>query len=271
MANPSNKRRPRSTTRALLITALIVIGFILLLMYLKRRNLVSDPEIVGFNYLPAVHNGFLIQHQHYALSYVEEHEQAEWVAYELTKAEVLSNIADRTDDFREDPLILTGSASLGDYRRSGYDRGHLAPAGDMGFSEVAMSESFFMSNMSPQNRKFNRGVWRELEDDVRDWAVANGNLYVVTGPVFGNNPEEIGENGVSVPDYYYKVLLDYQAPEIKAIGFLLPNQDISESPQDFVESIDDIEAYTGIDFFPELPDEIEEELESSTTLNEWFN
>ncbi|MGB3586200.1 MAG: DNA/RNA non-specific endonuclease, partial [Tunicatimonas sp.] len=157
------------------------------------------------------------------------------------------------------------------YRRSGYDRGHLAPAGDMGFSEEAMSESFFMSNMSPQNRKFNRDVWRELEEDVRGWALANGSLYVVTGPVFGSDPKKIGENGVSVPDYYYKVLLDYREPEIKAIGFLLPNENTSKPPQAFVESIDNVEAYTGIDFFPELPDELEAELESRSSTGRWFD
>ncbi|MEO0334136.1 MAG: DNA/RNA non-specific endonuclease [Bacteroidota bacterium] len=258
MAN--RKRRSSSTTRALLVTVLVVVGIILLLMYLKRQNQTAAPEITGFNYLPSVHNGFVVQHQHYTLSYVEEHEQAEWVAYELTEAEVRSNVADRSDDFREDSFVITGSASLDDYRRSGYDRGHLAPAGDMGFSQEAMSESFFMSNMSPQDRAFNRGVWKDLEEDVRDWAVANGSLYVVTGPVFGSDPKKIGENGVSVPDYYYKVLLDYQEPEVKAIGFLLPNEDASKPPRAFIESINNIEAYTGVDFFPELPDELEEEL-----------
>ncbi|WKN44577.1 DNA/RNA non-specific endonuclease [Tunicatimonas pelagia] len=270
MANRSKKRRSPSTTRALLITALIVLGLILLLMYLKRQNQTSAPEIVGFSYLPSVNNGFLVQHQHYTLSYVEEHEQAEWVAYKLTEAEVRSNVADRSDDFREDPYVITGSASLNDYRRSGYDRGHMAPAGDMGFSAEAMSESFFMSNMSPQNRDLNRGVWRELEEDVRDWAVDYGSLYIVTGPVFGSDPKKIGENGVSVPDYYYKVLLDYQEPEVKAIGFLIPNESTSKSPKAFVESIDNVEAYTGVDFFPELPDEVEEALERNTDTESWF-
>lgn len=266
----SRKRRPRSKSRALLITILIVIGLIVLLLYLKRRNAPVPQDLSGFNYLPSLDQGQLVQHQHYTLSYAEEHEQAEWVAYELTAAEVLSNVADRTDDFREDPLVLTGSASLNDYYRSGYDRGHLAPAGDMGFSEQAMSESFYLSNMSPQNRAFNRGVWKDLEEDVRDWAVANESLYVVTGPVFGNNPEKIGDNGVSVPNYYYKVLLDYQEPEIKAIGFLLPNKSTSQPPRAFIESIDNIEAYTSIDFFSELPDELEEELESGTSPEHWY-
>lgn len=266
MAN-SRKRRPKSN--ALLITLLIVAGLILLLLYLKRRNQPVPPDLSGFNYYPSLNQGMLVQHQYYALSYVEEHEQPEWVAYELTEAEVMVN-TERTDDFRQDPKIPTGSATLDDYYRSGYDRGHLAPAGDMGFSEEAMSESFYLSNMSPQDRTFNRGVWRALEEDVRNWAVANGSLYVVCGPVFGDNPKKIGSNGVSVPTYYYKVLLDYQQPGIKAIGFLLPNEGTSQPPQAFIESIDNIEAYTGLDFFSELPDDLEEELESTVDIQGWY-
>ncbi|MEM9676344.1 MAG: DNA/RNA non-specific endonuclease [Bacteroidota bacterium] len=265
----ANSRKSRPKSNALLITLLIVVGLILLLLYLKRRDQPVPADLSGFNYYPSLNQGVLVQHQHYSLSYVEEHEQAEWVAYELTKAEVLTN-TDRTDDFREDPKILTGSASLNDYRRSGYDRGHLAPAGDMGFSQVAMSESFYLSNMSPQDRAFNRGVWKSLEESVRDWAVANGSLYVITGPVFGNDLKKIGENGVSVPTYYYKVLLDYQQPGIKAIGFLLPNEGTSQLPQDFIETIDNIEAYTGLDFFLELPDDLEEELESAVNTQGWY-
>ena len=266
MAN-SRKRRPKSN--ALLITLLVVAGLILLLLYLKRRDQPVPTDLSGFNYYPSLNRGVLVQHQHFSLSYAEEHEQAEWVAYELTKAEVLINI-ERTDDFRQDPKIPTGSATLDDYYRSGYDRGHLAPAGDMGFSEEAMSESFYLSNMSPQNRKFNRGVWKNLEEDVRDWAVVNGSIYVVTGPVFGNDLKKIGTNEVSVPTYYYKVLLDYQQPDIKAIGFLLPNEGTSQPPQDFIESIDNIEAYTGLDFFPELPDDLEEDLESTMNIQGWY-
>ena len=268
MAN-SDKSRSKKSTLVPLITLLIVIGLILLLLYLKRQNEPAPRDLSGFNYFPSMNEGQLVQHQFYSLSYVEEHEQAEWVAYELTKAEVLAN-TERTDDFREDPLVTTGSASLEDYYRSGYDRGHLAPAGDMGFSDEAMSESFFLSNMSPQDQAFNRGVWRVLEEDVRDWAVVNESLFVVTGPVFGTNPKLIGPNKVTVPAYFYKVLLDYQEPDIKAIAFLIPNKETDKSPEAFVESIDNIEAYTKLDFFPELPDDIEERLESFVQTRRWF-
>lgn len=259
----------RLSSRAPLITLLIVVGLILLLLYLKKRNQTIPPDLSSFNYLPVVYQGRMVQHQFYTLSYVEEHEQAEWVAYELTREEVLAN-TERTDNFREDPFVATGSATLDDYYRSGYDRGHLAPAGDMGFSVEAMSESFYLSNISPQDQTFNRGVWRELEEDVRDWAVANERLYVVTGPVFGENPKKIGPSEVTVPTYYYKVLLDYQEPEIKAIAFLLPNRATTEPPEAFVESVDNVEAYTGLDFFPALPDDLEALLEAKVRPELWY-
>ena len=124
------------------------------------------------------------------LSYNEKHEQSNWVAYILTKKMVRNDKVDRSDNFRSDKNIKTKSASLNDYRGTGYDRGHLAPAADMHWSELSMSESFLMSNMSPQEAEFNRGVWKKLEEQVRDFAVENETIFVVTGPVFKNIKKE---------------------------------------------------------------------------------
>ena len=104
--------------------------------------------------------------------------------------------------------MSTGSASLVDFRGSGYDRGHLAPAGDMGFSYEAMSESFYLSNMSPQKAGFNRRIWRSLESRVRDWVVSNGSVHVITGGILPGSYQDIGPNNVTVPEYYYKIILD---------------------------------------------------------------
>ena len=120
-------------------------------------------------------------------------------------------------------MISTGSASLPDYKGSGYDRGHLAPAGDMKWSTTAMSESFYMSNMSPQEPSFNRGIWNRLESQVRRWAIDNGSVYIATGGVLTDGLKTLGSNSVSVPQYYFKVILDYQEPDIKGIGFIIPN------------------------------------------------
>ena len=207
----------------------------------------------------------------FTLKYNEEYEQAEWVAYLLTDDEV-SDTFERSDNFRADSAVPTGSASLADYRGSGYDRGHLAPAADMKWSEEAMDESFLMSNMSPQEPGFNRGIWKALEGLVRNWAVDNGEVYVVTGPVLTDGPyETIGENNVAIPKRYYKVILDYKEPEMKAIGFILPNKKIYQPIAMYSVSVDAIEEATGLDFFHILPEEIEEQLEAQATFSKWEN
>lgn len=222
----------------------------------------------SFDYLPASTTGSVIRHQYFSLSYHETHEQAEWVAYELTADEARGGHK-RTNNFRPDDQINTGSATLADYKGSGFDRGHLAPAGDMAFSRQAMSQSFLMSNMSPQRPGFNRGIWRQLEEMVRVWAVENDQLYVVCGGVLENSLLAIGPNDVSVPRYYYKVLLDYQQPEIKAIAFLMPNKKGTKSLDQYVVTIDKVEQQTGIDFFPALPDHLENKLEQNVDLSQW--
>lgn len=155
-------------------------------------------------------NQTITNHYGYTLLYNESHEQADWVAYELTASETDGPV-DRKDDFRADPAIATGSAELSDYRYSGYDRGHLISAGDAQWLRKAMSATFFLSNMSPQEPSFNRGDWRKLEFYVRAWAKKNSELYVVTGPALKQGiKDQIGSNQVSVPRYYYKVILDYK-------------------------------------------------------------
>ena len=210
----------------------------------------------------------IVHHSNYTLNYSELHEQAEWVAYTLSSSDVYGSVG-RTNDFRADPKVKTGSASLSDYKGSGYDRGHLAPAGDMKSTYTAMSESFYMSNMSPQKPGFNRGIWKKLEGNVRNWASDNGEIYVVTGPILSGSYPSIGSNQVSIPNYYYKVILDYKEPEIKGIGFVLPHQKSSSSIQSFAVTIDEVERKTGIDFFHTLPDDVEEQIESDVTLNKW--
>ena len=210
----------------------------------------------------------IIHHSNYTLNYSEQHEQAKWVAYSLTSSQVYGSVG-RTNDFRIDPKVKTGSASLSDYKGSGYDRGHLAPAGDMKSTYTAMSESFYMSNMSPQVPGFNREIWKKLEGTVRNWAVVNEKVYITTGAVLTASYPTIGINKVSIPEFYYKVVLDYEQPEIKGIGFILPNQKSNKSLQSWAVSIDEVERFTGIDFFHTLPDDIEEQIASDAAINKW--
>lgn len=201
----------------------------------------------------------VVQHLHYQLEYSEEHEQAKWVYYTLTP-EYLNGPGVRKNNFRSDPLVLTGSAELSDYVGSGYDRGHLCPAAAMTISQEAMDESFYLSNMSPQNGSFNRGKWKSLETQVRKWVEEEQKLHVVSGPIFEDNIAKIGANKVTVPGYYYKVIYDPTEAQ-KMIAFILPNQKLSAPLNEYVVAVDDVEARTGIDFFSALPDKAEKVLE----------
>lgn len=210
----------------------------------------------------------IVKHFAYTLSYSEPYEQAKWVAYELTKEHTLKAF-ERANKFITDPLVKTGSATDTDYKGSGYDRGHLAPAGDMSWSAQAMRESFYYSNMSPQEPSFNRGIWKKLEELVRTWANENQTIYITTGPILKTGLAKIGINGVSVPKYYYKVILDYKEPSIKGIGFILPNSGTSMPLSSYAVSIDSVEKVTGINFFASLPDDEENVIESSISTELW--
>ncbi len=211
----------------------------------------------------------IIDREGYALGYIKYHEQAAWVIYKLTAAEATTRAAKRSSKFHSDPEIPTGSATPADYTRSGYDRGHLAPSADMAFSVKAMADSFYMSNMSPQVPAFNRGIWKDLEAKVRQFAIKEGEIYVVTGPIL---PKEktitIGENHVTVPDSYYKVVYDLTPPQ-KMIAFIIPNSGSDKDIFDFAVTVDAVEEATGLDFFSELPVEKQKELESKINVEYW--
>lgn len=212
----------------------------------------------------------VVKHLGYTVCYEEKFEQAKWVAYRLTAEMCNNNKEERKDDFREDKAIKTGSALPEDYKKTGYDRGHLCPAGDMAWSEIAMSESFYMSNMSPQDPKFNRGIWKKLESQVREWAKQEEEIYIVTAGVLEKGLPTIGEkNKVAIPKLYYKVILDVYGTEKKAIAFVMPNAGSKESIFDYAVSIDSVERLTQINFFPALPDVIENNLESKINVELW--
>lgn len=218
--------------------------------------------------LPALRPGEqVITHTAYSLSYNEEHEQANWVAYKLKGQQINSFNHARTDKFLEDPKVATGTAADADYKGSGYDRGHLAPAEDMDWSGATMSESFYYSNISPQVPTFNRGVWRRLEELTRFWASYYDSIFVVTGPVLKEGLPTTGS--VSVPRYFYKVILEHNNNKTRAIGFVLPNKASSATLKSFAVSVDSVEQLTGLDFFPRLPDDVEHRIESDASIEDW--
>ena len=212
----------------------------------------------------------VVNHTYYSLCYDEKNEQSKWVAYNLTAENVNTKVCEREDNFRIDPKVNTGSANLSDYKGSGYDRGHLCPAADMRFDCEAMSETFFMSNMSPQTPSFNRGIWAKLESKVRNWAVIYEEIFIVTGPVLnGEYLGCIGSNEVTVPKYYYKTILKYNGNDWDCIAIVLPNESGDGEWIDYVVTVDFLEKLTSIDFFNDLPDDAENKMESQKNINKW--
>jgi len=217
--------------------------------------------------LSPVSPGEIVVRTHYKLAYSEMHEQAIWVFYMLTPDFFNSSIY-RTDDFRVDPLVKTGSAELEDYKGSGFDRGHLCPAADMKLDQASVSETFYMSNISPQDPIFHRQIWGNLEIQVREWAKTEDTIVVITGPIFRNNRGKIGKNQVTIPGYYYKVILDLTGKK-KMIALVIKNTFERKAIEKCVVSVDSVETLTGIDFFAGLPNDVEKKLESKSDLSLW--
>lgn len=267
-----------TNSKKIKVAGSIIIGLIAL--YMKYQNTktnaspshknteVSNTPNASFNYLPSSTTNQVIKHNEYVLSYNETHEQAEWVAYSLHKNDI-QNIKRKRPYFIEDPKVKSKSADWKNYKKSGYDKGHLCPAGDKRYTKEAHDETFYTSNITPQKHDFNAGVWNKLEQKTRYWAKKYNHLYVITGGVLEPNLKTIGKERVSIPNAFYKILLDYTEPEIKAIAFLMPHKQSKQPLYDFVISIDELEQKTGIDFFPELPDALENKLEASSNYKNW--
>ena len=210
----------------------------------------------------------IVHHTAYSLGYSETHEQAAWVCYVLSKSECRGE-EDRSSSFYEDDKVTSGSASADDYKASGYDRGHLAPAGDMTYSPLAMKESFYYSNMSPQVPSFNRGIWKNLETQVRDWGKISGPLLVLTGPLLTDSLPVIGPDSVAVPEWYYKIVVNSSSVPPQAIAFLLKNEASSGELTEFVVTIDDVEKLSGLDFLSVIPAETQAVLENHVNGSYW--
>jgi endonuclease G len=215
--------------------------------------------------MPKGKQGQVIQRTGYTLAYDKKTKTPQWVAWELTKEETKGN-HERTDKFLPDPNVEGAKVVTTDYTGSGYDRGHMAPAGDMKWSKKAMEESFYMSNICPQIHHLNTGDWNELEANTRKWARRYGSVYVTCGPIYNGSrrTQYIGKNRVKVPDAFFKVILIQSPKKTCALGFFFENEAGQRPLNEYLVSIDYLEQTTGIDFFPALPDELENVLEAET-------
>ena len=228
----------------------------------------STTDLVESFFLPSSTTGEIVEHSYYTLSYSEPHEQPEWVAYILKKEHLTYDDRQRPY-FIEDPKVKTKSADWRNYKGSGYDRGHLCPAGDRRFSEQAYNETFYTSNISPQDKYFNAGIWNRLEQKVRYWCKRYGDLIVVTGGVLENDLMEIGDEDVDVPRTFYKIVMRGSAEGAQVLAFLIPAKESQEPLENFLVSVDEIEKKTGIDFFEKQAEAWEVKLESQVNSSDW--
>jgi endonuclease G, mitochondrial len=213
-------------------------------------------------------NTEIVKHKAFILNYRDEYELASWVLHRLVKEAAYGKEA-RSNEFLPDPKVESGSAVTQDYSRSGYDRGHLCPAGDFRHDKELEDETFYMSNMSPQMPDFNRGIWSDLENKVRSWVKKRGELIIVTGPILKKGLPTIGRRTqIAIPEKFYKIIYDPDREE--AIAFLFPNEASVELVKSFTISIDELEVMTGIDFFAKLPDSLEQKIEVNNNVEDWY-
>lgn len=191
-----------------------------------------------------------------------------WVAWKLTASMTEGGVS-RENAFYNDPDVA-GCAETYDYSYSGYDRGHMTPAGDMKWSREAMHGTFSLANICPQAHSLNSGSWKKLEEKCRIWAKADSAIIIVCGPILTDNIREyIGDTRVAVPKRFFKVILAPYADPARGIGFIMPNDKVAGGMQAAAVSIDDVEKATGLDFFSALPDEIETEVEKQCDFHLW--
>jgi len=215
----------------------------------------------------------ILKRKNYTLSFNKELNIPNWVAWTLDKKKLTERVSRKGYSFRPDPDLNRSQAVVTqDYANSGYDRGHMCPAGDSKWSGEAMKESFYMTNICPQHPNLNGGDWNELEEACRRWAT-KGPVYIVCGPIFykKEKPKYIGkEHQIRVPDAFFKVILaGVEKGKPRAIGFIYKNTAGNRPLDSYVNSIDQVEHITGYDFFSELPDKVESEVEKTYNLNHW--
>ena len=233
----------------------------------------TPAELESLLEIPALDtDGRIVRHGAYVTSYNTETLIPDWVAYELTAEETGGEKKREGIEFRKDPdLKGVPQAMREDYSGSGWTKGHMMPAADAAFSNSTMAETFYFTNICPQNETLNAGDWQYLEKRVRQWANRYGSVWVVTGPIVGENRYgTIGDREVVVPDAFYKALLIRKKNgSYSAIAFVMDNDDERYYLKDCLMSVNDLESLTGLDFFPGLDDTVEEKVEGTVRLSDW--
>lgn len=226
------------------------------------------PTVVDGIEIPLTPKGLserVLRHTNYTVSFNPDTNIPNWVAWSITSDELIERES-RTNNFQPDPALPAHEAvTTEDYTRSGYDRGHMCPAADNRYHWRAMDESFYMTNICPQNHNLNAGVWSSLEQQCRHWANGDTIVHVICGPILYDvlSPRYIGnEHQVRVPDAFFKVVLyGYEQGTPRGIGYIFENKAGKKSLDHYARSIDEVERITGIDFFHLIPDNEEARIE----------
>ena len=266
--------------RSSIVSAIVLIAICAIYLIQKETDLfpgivsggegqVNVPE--GLMELPACYgDDVILEHKGFIISYNDEARIPLWVAYELTDEETRGDLDRDEYEFRMDPSYKSTQAMREDYYPNDWSRGHMAPAADFEWDAEAMGETFYLTNICPQDRELNKNDWNYLEKQVRNWAREFGKVWVVTGPVIGTNRYgTIGDRDVVVPDSFFKAVLAYKNGKYHSIAFLMDNDDKRYWLDDCAMTVNDLEAITGLDLFPLLPDDVENTVESQLRLPFW--
>ncbi|MDR1160867.1 MAG: DNA/RNA non-specific endonuclease [Tannerellaceae bacterium] len=280
MADRKSKRKKKNSKKPAYVIACLA-GFLLLFTNYFLAGEAETPGVhqeacPGKTELPQLvtnRKEQIINHEGFTVSYNADFRIANWTAYELTADEVKDNTFKRPNRFFPDPEVKGAMATNNDYKRSGYDKGHLVPAGDMGWSEEGMRASFYFSNICPQDGGLNNGLWKRLEKQCSRWATKYGAIDIVTGPVITDSMGRLGKNKVGIPDKFYKVVSSTTGGKARSIGFLVENRNYGNTLlKEVAVTVDSIETVTGIRFFTSFPAGTQQEMKSAIDWKYWtFN
>ena len=231
----------------------------------------NDPVPEGLMELPFTSDDdIILTHKGFVISYNAEARLPEWVAYELTAEETYGDATRDESVFRMDPTYKGTQAMREDYYDSGWTRGHMACAAGFQWDGEAMDDTFYLTNICPQDEELNKGDWNYLEKQVRRWARDFGKVWVVTGPIIGSNRYGvIGDRGITVPDSFFNAVMAEKNGKYRSIAFVMDNDDKRYWLDECAVTVNGLEAMVGMDFFPLLPDDVEEEVESQLRLRDW--
>jgi endonuclease G len=219
--------------------------------------------------VPRSMNDTLVRYDAFDVHFNSERGIANCALYELVNNELYGTV-ERGNEFTADPGVK-GCPLPEDYAGSGFDRGHLVPAGDLKWNGTAMRQSFLLTNVAPMHKALNEGGWAKLEEKVREWTARDSALLVFTGPVVSDGDTTLASGRVKVPSAYYKVILAPCVRPMRVIAFIYPNGHSGGRLQQYAVSVDEVERRTGLDFFPTLPPEEQQRLESPVNLGGWVN